>query len=183
VWDIPEILASIISELASDPKIDAIFINGGSSTGPEDYAPSILASQGQLLAHGVALRPASPTGFGLIGSTPVLLLPGNPVSCLCAYDFFGGRIVRQLSGRNLEWPYPIKQMQLAQKVSSVLGRMDYVRVQIRNGPNGEMVYPLAVGGASILSGTTRADGFIVVPDDLEGYPEGTELTVWCYDIP
>ena len=183
VWDIPEILASMISELASDPKIDAIFINGGSSTGPEDYAPSILANQGQLLVHGVALRPASPTGFGLIGSTPVLLLPGNPVSCLCAYDFFGCRIVRQLSGRNPEWPYPKKQMQLAQKVSSVLGRMDYVRVQIRNGPSGEMIYPLAVGGASILSGTIRADGFIVVPDDLEGYPEGTELTVWCYDIP
>lgn len=178
-----EVITTRLMQLANDPEIDTIFINGGSSTGPEDFAPSIIAIQGRLLAHGVALRPASPTGFGLIGSTPILLIPGNPVSCLCAYDFFGSRIVRQLAGRKLEWPYPQKPLKLAEKISSALGRVDYVRVQIRNGQNGEMVYPLAVGGASILSGTTRADGFIVVPSDLEGYPEGVELNVWCYDIP
>lgn len=173
------ILQDTILELANNPEIQAIFINGGSSTGPEDFAPSIVALDGQLLAHGVALRPASPTGLGLIAGKPVLLIPGNPVSCLCAYDFFGTRIVRILAGRPIAWAYPQMNMQLSQKITSALGRVDYVRVRFNDG----QIEPMSIGGASILSGTTRADGFVVVPADHEGYPSGTFLDVWCYDIP
>ncbi len=69
---------------------DVILISGGSSTGPEDHAPGLVAELGDLPIHGVALRPASPTGLGFVAGTPVVLLPGNPVSCLCAYDLFAG---------------------------------------------------------------------------------------------
>ena len=86
-------------------RSDLVLVSGGSSTGPEDHAPGLLAELGELPVHGVALRPASPTGLGFVGSVPVLLLPGNPVSCLCAYDLFGGRIVRRLGGRPVDWPY------------------------------------------------------------------------------
>ena len=55
-----------------------------------------MAELGALPVHGVALRPASPTGLGFIGNVPVVLLPGNPVSCLCAYDFFAGPILRRV---------------------------------------------------------------------------------------
>lgn len=172
-------LENTIRKLAENPAIDAIFINGGSSTGPEDHAPQIVRSCGQLLAHGVALRPASPTGFGMIGAKPVLLLPGNPVSCLCAYDFFGRLIVRKMAGRSLGWPYRQMRGELSQKIASTLGRVDYVRVLMQD----NQVQPIATGGASILSGTTRADAFLVVPADLEGYPAGAFVDVWMYDIP
>ncbi len=156
---------------------DAVLISGGSSTGPEDHAPGLVARLGTLEVHGVALRPASPTGLGLVRGVPVVLLPGNPVSCLCAYDLFGGRIIRKLGGRPVDWPYRAIHRPLARKLASALGRLDYVRVRVV----GEKVEPMAIGGASILSSTTRGDGFVLVPADLEGYPAGATVTVWLYD--
>lgn len=156
---------------------DAVLVSGGSSTGPEDHAPSLVAELGELTAHGVALRPASPAGIGFVGPVPVVLLPGNPVSCLCAYDFFGGRIVRRLGGRPPEWPYRPVERQLAAKLVSALGRTDYARARVVDG----RVEPLAISGAAILSGTTRADSFVIVPPDREGYPAGATVTVWLYD--
>jgi molybdopterin molybdotransferase len=156
---------------------DLVLVSGGSSAGPEDHAPGILAEIGELAVHGVAIRPASPTGLGFASGKPVLLLPGNPVSCLCAYDFFAGPIVRRLGGRSPSWPYRAVELPLSQKLASVVGRVDYARVSIVEG----RVEPLAIGGASILSSTTRADGFVVIPADLEGYPPGALVKVWLYD--
>jgi molybdopterin molybdotransferase len=156
---------------------DAVLVSGGSSTGPEDHAPTLVAELGELTVHGVALRPASPAGLGFVAGVPVLLMPGNPVSCLCAYDFFAGRVVRRLAGRPPDWPYRPAVARLAAKLTSALGRVDYARVRL--GPDG--VEPLATSGASILSSTTRADGFVVIPAGLEGYPAGAEVTVWRYD--
>jgi len=168
---------------------DALLISGGSSTGPEDHAPSLVAELGALPVHGVALRPASPTGLGFLtverdqggfatnSAIPVVLLPGNPVSCLCAYDFFAGPIVRRLGGRPIGWPHRTIEAPLAHKLVSVVGRVDYARVRIERG----RVVPLAVSGASILSSTTRADGFVIIPSDLEGYPAGTTVSVMLYD--
>lgn len=158
-------------------QADAVFVSGGSSTGPEDHAPGLVAELGELTAHGVALRPASPTGVGFIGGVPVLLLPGNPVSCLCAYDLFGGRVVRRLGCRPTRWSYRSVERPLLHKLVSAVGRVDYARVKLTGGE----VEPLAVSGASILSSTTRADGFVLVPADLEGYAAGSTVTVWLYD--
>ena len=160
-------------------RADLILISGGSSAGPEDHVPGIIAELGRLIAHGVALRPASPTGVGLIrnGELPVVLLPGNPVSCLCAYDFFAGPMVRRLGGRSGRWPYRSVTLPLARKLTSVVGRVDYARVRVDAG----LVEPLAISGASILSSVSRADGFVVIPADLEGYPAGASVEVWCYD--
>jgi molybdenum cofactor synthesis domain-containing protein len=73
------------------PGADVVLVSGGSSVGTEDHAPTLVAELGELAIHGVAMRPSSPAGIGRIGETLVFLLPGNPVSCLCAYDFFAGR--------------------------------------------------------------------------------------------
>ncbi len=156
---------------------DLVLISGGSSTGPEDHAPGIVAELGELAVHGVALRPASPAGLGFVAGRPIVLLPGNPVSCLCAYDFFAGPIIRRLGGRPPAWPYRAVGLPLAHKLASVVGRVDYARVAVVEG----RVEPLAIGGASILSSTTRADGFVVIPADLEGHPAGALVTVWLYD--
>jgi molybdopterin molybdotransferase len=65
---------------------------------------------------------------------------------------------------------------LARKISSPIGRVDYARVRLEDG----LVEPLSVGGASVLSSTTRADGFVIVGDDSEGFPAGAEVEVWLY---
>jgi molybdopterin molybdotransferase len=178
IVDFPGVLAddadAIVDALCA--AADVVIVSGGSSVGLEDMAPTLLARQGELAIHGVAMRPSGPTGLGRIGNRLVFLLPGNPVSCLCAYDFFAGRAIRVLGGRNATWPYRMIRATLARKITSPIGRLDYARVRVQDG----LVEPLAVGGASILTSTTRADGFVVVPDDSEGFPPGADVDVWLY---
>lgn len=166
----------VLAEALERAPGDLLLVSGGSSVGQDDHAPTLIAERGHLEVHGVALRPASPAGVGLLADRPVFLLPGNPVSCLCAYDFFAGRHVRRLAGRSPEWPYRSVTRPLARKVSSVLGRVDYVRVRVREAG----VEPLMSRGASILSSTTEADGFLVVPRDSEGWGEGEAVEVFLY---
>jgi molybdopterin molybdotransferase len=171
------VILHAIVELAT--RCDLLLLSGGSSAGPEDHVPGIIAELGTLVAHGLALRPASPTGVGVLhqGERPVVMLPGNPVSCLCAYDFAAGPILRRLAALPGLWPYRRVSIPLARKLSSVAGRVDYTRVRFVDG----QAEPIATSGASILSSVSRADGFVVVPAPLEGFPAGARVDVWCYD--
>jgi molybdopterin molybdotransferase len=171
---VPDDHDAILRSLNADA--DVVIVSGGSSVGMEDLAPTLLIEHGELAVHGIAMRPSSPTGFGRLEHRLVFLLPGNPVSCLCAYDFFAGRAIRALGGRAKTWPYRSIVAKLARKISSPIGRLDYARVRLVDGD----VEPLAIGGASILSSTTRADGFVIVPADSEGFAPGTEVEVWLY---
>ncbi|HEY3826666.1 MAG TPA: gephyrin-like molybdotransferase Glp [Bryobacteraceae bacterium] len=155
---------------------DLVIVTGGSSVGIEDLAPMLVAQYGELAVHGIAMRPSSPTGLGRMGNRLVFLLPGNPVSSLCAYDFFAGRAIRAFGGRTKSWPYRAIRGALNRKISSPIGRLDYARVKIADG----LVEPLAIAGASLLSSTTRADGFVIVDDDSEGFAAGAEVKVWLY---
>jgi molybdopterin molybdotransferase len=166
-----------IRKALTAPGVEVILVSGGSSVGAEDFAPGLVAELGELPIHGIAMRPSSPTGLGRIGETLVMLLPGNPVSCLCAYDFFAGRAIRRLGGRSGAWPYRCSKAPLARKLVSAIGRVDYCRVR----QTAEGIEPLALSGASVLSSTTRADGFVIVPEMSEGYGPGTEVTVYWYD--
>jgi molybdopterin molybdotransferase len=171
---VPDEEDAILAAFNTDAEM--IIVSGGSSVGLEDLAPMLLAQHGELAIHGIAMRPSSPTGLGRIDDRLVCLLPGNPVSCLCAYDFFAGRAIRVMGGRSKEWPYASTRARLTRKITSQIGRLDYARVRMA----GSEVEPIAVSGASVLSSTTRADGFVIVPMDSEGFAPGTEVTVWLY---
>ena len=82
-----------------------MLVSGGTSVGQEDHAPRLLAELGELDFHGISMRPSSPTGIGRIDDRFVFLLPGNPVSCLAAYEFFAGPTIRALGGRTRAWPH------------------------------------------------------------------------------
>jgi len=172
---IPDNPASILDAFNTEAEI--IVVSGGSSVGQEDHAPRLLAEHGSLDIHGVAMRPSSPSGMGTLGKKLVFLLPGNPVSCLCAYDFFAGPAIRTLAGKSNQWPYPSVSLPLSRKLVSTVGRTDYARVSIHE----DLVVPIAISGASVLSSTTRADGFVIIPEDLEGYARGSKVTVYLYE--
>ncbi|MEE3331975.1 MAG: gephyrin-like molybdotransferase Glp [Myxococcota bacterium] len=170
-----------IAEAMSDPDADVVLVSGGSSVGQEDHAPRLLSELGTLDFHGVSMRPSSPAGVGRITGDErdrfVFLLPGNPVSCLCAYEFFAGPVIRTLGGRSRVWPQRRVRLPLARKIASAIGRTDYVRVAIEGG----RAIPLATSGASILSSTVRAAGCVIVPREAEGMPEADEVEVLLYD--
>jgi molybdopterin molybdotransferase len=184
-WEILPDRAERIREALSSRDCDVLLVSGGSSVGVEDHAPRLVAELGSLDFHGVSMRPSSPAGVGRIGGGEpggpaerwVFLLPGNPVSCLCAYEFFAGPALRMQGGRPRHWPHRRVRLPLARKISSAVGRTDYVRVAIERG----CVVPIATSGASILSSTVRAAGAVIVPRELEGMAEGTEVEVLLYD--
>jgi molybdopterin molybdotransferase len=172
---VPDEPGAVLAAMQSD--CDVVLVSGGSSVGQEDHAPTLLREHGELAIHGLAMRPSSPAGMGRLGERLVFLLPGNPVSCLCAYDFFAGRAIRGLGGRPVDWPYRRITAPLERKIVSTVGRLDYQRVRLIDG----RVEPLAIAGASVLSSTVRADGFVLVPPDSEGHPPGAEVEVFLYD--
>ena len=166
-----------IRDAMKSDDADVVLVSGGSSVGQEDHAPRLLEELGSLDFHGIAMRPSSPTGVGRIAGRFVFLLPGNPVSCLCAYDFFAGPTIRGLGGLSRAWPHRRVRLPLERKIASAVGREDYVRVAIEGG----RAVPLATSGASILSSTVRAAGFVLVPRQWEGMAEGDEVEILLYD--
>jgi len=176
-----------VRHLEDDPEVirdalrhapgDMLITTGGTSVGVEDHAPLLIRQEGELLVHGVAMRPSAPTGMGWVQGRPVFLLPGNPVSCLAAYDFFVGLALRRLQGLREEWPYRKARLTLRDRISSEIGRVDYARVRVEDG----QAVLLATSGASMLSSTTKADGFVAVDQDSEGFAAGETVDVWLYD--
>ena len=167
----------LLQKHLSKTDADLVCMTGGTSVGIEDHGPMLVDELGDLLAHGIPMRPAAPTGFGLINGRKIFLLPGNPVSCLSAYDYFVRRSLCMMGGHSDEWPYRNKKVKLATKISSEIGRIEYVRLRIEN----DLAFVIASGGASILSSTTQADAFLLTEEDSEGFAEGAEVQVWLYD--
>ena len=98
------------------------------------------------------------------------------MSCLCAYDFFAGRAIRALGGRSKAWPY--RQIAAGWPARSARRSAGWTTRACRMVDGA--VEPIAVSGASVLSSTTRADGFVIVADDSEGFAPGSEVEVWLY---
>jgi molybdopterin molybdotransferase len=157
-----------------------VLASGGSSVGEHDIVPDVIAELGELVFHGVAIRPGGPTAFGIIKSKPIFALPGFPVSSLIAFDMLVGPALRQMQGLPADRGYPKVRARLARKVSSTLGRADIVRVRIRSKEEGLVADPIRVTGSSVLSSMTKADGFVIVPEDVEGFDEGKTVEVELY---
>ncbi len=159
-------------------EADVILATGGTSVGTEDHTPRVASEMGELAVHGVAVRPAGPLGVAFLskGRLPLFLIPGNPVSCLCAYDLFAGGVIRRLGGRSWDLPYRRGTFLLTSDVESAAGRLDYVRVKI----DGDQAMPLARGTSS-LSTTVAADGFLLISPDRDRLTSGESVEVWQYD--
>ncbi len=151
---------------------DIIIVTAGTSCGKKDYLPLIVNEIGELLVHGVAMKPAGPMGIGVVLGVPVFLLPGSPVAVCIAYDFFVRYAVSLMQGiKNRTESTAFGR--LTKKVASAIGRTDIFRVRYDN----RTVEPIRSGGASILSSMTRANAYLLVPENSDGFPEGCEVEV------
>ena len=159
------------------PGADVILVSGGSSVGSEDHAPHALAEVGELAIHGVAMRPSSPAGVGLLGDALVFLLPGNPVSCLCAYDFFAGRAIRLRGGRAADWPHRTRRRRVARKIVSAIGRVDYCRVRWSTATSSRW----RRAGRRSCRRRRAPTASSSCRRRAKGYGAGAEVTVYLYD--
>jgi molybdopterin molybdotransferase len=156
---------------------DVLVTTGATSTGKEDHLPVLLAELGELLVHGVNIRPASPLGFGRLGRALAVLLPGNPAAAFVGFDVFVRPALQGLLGQREGRRNRRVRRRLRRKLASALNRTDFVRVRLVGDAE---VEPLRSGGAGVLTSVTRADGFVIVPRDDEGFEAGTEVEVYLF---
>jgi molybdopterin molybdotransferase len=158
---------------------DVALVVGGSGPGTNDHAAAALAEAGTLAIHGVALRPGETTGLGRTrGGVPVVLLPGSPASCFFGYEMLAGRVIRRLAGRDGALPYRTRMMRTARKMVSAIGMTEICPVR-RAAP--DTVEPLPPFTEIGLMGAITGDGFVIVPEGSEGYPQGAPVTVYLYE--
>ena len=169
VTDSPEkIKEAIMSALDAD----MIIVSGGTSVGRRDYVTALVGSLGNLLVHGVGISPGKPTALGIINGKPVVCMPGYPVAGIVALYFFARAALRKLAHMPGEPDRTVRAV-LSGKIASRIGYKTFARVRIESGK----AIPLATSGAGILSSVSKADGFVIIPPNVEGYNKGEEVEV------
>ncbi len=165
--------------IETDLDHDIIVTTGGSSVGERDLLPDVVSALGAVVVHGVAIKPGHPVGFGVVEETPVVMLPGYPVSCLVnAVQFLRPAIAWTAGAEPTD--HPTSNARLTAKLRSSPGERTFARVQVGE-PSDEDELPPAkptrVSGAGVMSSVTLADGWVEIPEPREGIPEGETVTV------
>ncbi|MGA7077038.1 MAG: molybdopterin molybdotransferase MoeA [Halobacteriota archaeon] len=173
---VPDARELIEAALLRDTDADLILTTGGTSVGIRDLVPEAVHKLGRLLVHGIAISPAKPTALGFVENTPIACLPGFPVACLVASYAFAKPAIHRLAHVEQEFERTTTGT-LAGKITGKPGSRTYARVAIRN----ERVEPIMVSGSGILSSMAKADGFVIIPENVEGYDEGQQVQVVLFD--
>jgi putative molybdopterin biosynthesis protein len=167
---------------------DLVLLNAGSSAGSEDFSARVVETLGSLLVHGVAVRPGHPVILGLVRQqeagadteriTPIIGVPGYPVSAALTGEIFVEPLLARWLGRAPEQP-PLVEAFVTRKVLSPLGDDEYLRVTVGQVGNRVVASPLA-RGAGVISSLVRADGIVLIPRHHEGLNAGDRVTVRLY---
>jgi molybdopterin molybdotransferase len=169
---VPEDTAQIEQAIKENLDADLLIISGGTSVGEKDFVPGVVSSMGELLVHGVGLSPGKPTALGLINDKPVVCMPGYPAAGLVALFVFGRPALRKVANAPDVPDVKIKA-QLSSKITSREGYLSYARVIL----DGSIAHPLMTAGAGILSSIARSQGFVIIPEHVEGYEKASEVDV------
>lgn len=153
-----------------DASADAIIAVGGTGMGRNDGAVTALAHAGEVAFHGIALSPGETAAIGMIAGRPVLLFPGKIDATLACWLTLGRTLLARLTGASQE--YMTNPATLSRKIASSIGMTDMVLV-LRESEKAE---PLA-SGYWPMHALARANGFVAVPPESEGYPAGASVTV------
>ena len=173
VPDDPAQIAAALREAA--PSSDLVILIAGSSAGRDDYTAAVVAEEGTLAVHGVAVRPGHPVVLGAVQETPVMGAPGYPVSAALTFDIFARPLLAALEGAPTPG-WPLARSRLTRKLASPMGMDDWIRVRLGR-VGGELVATPLPRGAGVLTSLVRADGLLVVPAALEGRHAGDEVEV------
>ena len=149
---------------------DMVLVSGGSSAGQKDNTARVLSARGEMLFHGIAVKPGKPTMCADVAGKPVFGLPGHPVA---AYFMFL-ELVRPLLA-NEDRPLCVRA-RLSVGVPSNHGRSELVAVKLDERDGGRMAVPVR-GKSGLISQLARADGFFTVSRNQEGYAAGVEVEV------
>ncbi|KAA9410144.1 molybdopterin molybdenumtransferase MoeA [Haloarcula hispanica] len=164
--------------ISDDLDHDIVVTTGGSSVGERDLLPEVVDGIGEVLVHGVALKPGHPVALGVAEGTPILMLPGYPVACIVNAVQFLRPALRQ-AGHLPSTAPPTTEAELTRKIASEPGTRTYARVELHDEGVDEQTTatPTRASGSGVLSSVALADGWVVVPESVEGYDAGDTVTV------
>ena len=177
VTDDEERLAEAIRH---DLDHDIVVTTGGSSVGKRDLLPDVVSELGEVVVHGVGIKPGHPVAFGVVEETPVLMLPGYPVSCLINAVQFLRPALAWLAGTEPE-PFPTVTARLEEKIYSEPGMRSFARVQLEERDGERVATAVRASGAGVLSSVALSDGWVVVPENSEGIDGGETVAVQCWE--
>ena len=166
-------IKAMVSRAAAE--CDMVILNAGSSAGREDYSARVIRELGQVLYHGIAMKPGKPAILGCQGAKPILGVPGYPVSGIIVVE----QLLKPLIDHWLKVPaVPSQYAQaiLTRPVVSGLKYQEFVRVRMGYVGDRLMASPLS-RGSGVVSSFMKADGILEVPQGLEGFEAGAEVTV------
>lgn len=160
---------------------DLVLVTAGTSVGKGDLVPDVINALGKpgMLVHGIAMRPSLPTGLAVVNRKPIVSLPGLPVSAMIAFSTFVQPLILRMLGTEQD-PQPKIRARATKRIVGVPGFRTFIRVLVREKEGKLFVEPLRAPGSGILTTLTRANGMVVVPENVEGYDEGAEVEVQLF---
>ncbi|MFB6105130.1 MAG: molybdopterin molybdotransferase MoeA [Halobacteriaceae archaeon] len=178
VPDDPDAIRAAVTD-ATDAHL--IVTIGGSSVGTRDHVPDVVADVGDLLVHGLTIKPGHPVGLGRLAETPVLLVPGYPVSSIIAATQLLRPAINWLLGTDPP-SVPTTEASLADPIDSDEGTRRFSRVHLESDGDTPTAVPTDHSGAGVLSSVALTDGWVVVPESTGRVVAGSTVTVqdWEY---
>lgn len=156
-------------------ECDMVLINAGSSAGREDFTSEVISEVGELIIHGVAIKPGKPVMMGKINNKPIIGIPGFPVSAYFVMEKIAKHIVEGLQGIESKED-KVVDATLTKRAMSSLKYLEFVRVKLGYIDNKYIATPLARGAGATMS-LVKADGVLEIAQDVEGIEAGSIVNV------
>jgi molybdopterin molybdotransferase len=159
---------------------DLILSSGGVSTGEEDHVRAAVEETGALAFWRIGIKPGRPVAMGIVGGTPFMGLPGNPVAAFVTFALLGRALAARLSGENFAAPIPI-EVAAGFSYRKKEGRREYVRVRLARGAEGHLraeKHPRE--GAGIITSLTETDGLVEIREDVTRLAPGDRVGFYPY---
>jgi len=161
---------------------DVVITTGGTSVGHLDLVPTVVNQIGApgVIIHGIAMRPGMPTALAILRGKPVFILSGNPVAAMIGFEVFVRPLLLKLLGVDSE-PRPMLKARLTRRVASALGRRVFLRVNVFVRDGEFFAEPVRIKGSGTFSTMTKANGYVIIPENREGLEENEPVIVHLFD--
>ncbi len=164
-------------------EVDVFVVSGGTSAGAGDIVPAVLERNGEILVHGVDIKPGKPFAFGIFSGKPLFALPGNPTSALLSFSLFVAPFLKRISSAsvsgtaNERTEEKCMKARTSQRIISEKGRNEFVFVRLERSSGGEMLATPILKGSGAVSTLASADGYIFVEKGREIVEAGETVEI------
>lgn len=159
-------------------ECDMVLLSGGSSAGEKDYAARVISEKGEILFHGIAMKPGKPTILGKALGKPIFGLPGHPVASYFVSKLFVCYAIKVLRGETKKLIHA--NAILTESIESNHGRAQYGGVFLEN-KNGKLFASPVHSKSGLITTLAMTDGYYQIDSECEGIAKGDEIEVFIYE--